>query len=304
VPSGKVVDFINCGVAQCTTVYDNFASAAAKFGWTTKDILSTGAPASVNAAVQQAANSHPGAVVLDGLTRAQFAGPLAQLKADGIPVLESSVTDQAGDGVSAVINGPAVFGQLGQAFAAWAVAENNGKPNVLYVNDPDLVIFASMGESAQAEYQKLCPGCSFSEINIPSENFGQQATTTIVSYLLAHRSVNTVIYSIGNLDVGVPAALSSAGIKGIKAIDQGSTPENLSYVAAGQETSTAPYPLSYAGYQLADTLARVFLGQPATPDDAGRYPWWIVNKSDDPGTNMGFATIPDFQQDFLKLWQK
>jgi ribose transport system substrate-binding protein len=304
IPSGKTVDFINCGVAQCTTVYQNFAAAARSFGWTTKDILTTGTPSTINAAVQQAANSHPDAVVLDGLPRAAYSGPLAQLKQAGIPVVESSVTDTAGNGVAAVINGPAVFGQLGEAFAGWAVAENNGKANVLYVKDPDLVIFASIGTSMQAKYKQLCPSCGFAQIQVPSENFGLKATTQIVSYLKAHPDVNTVVYSIGNLNIGVPAALKAAGISGIKTIDQGSTPENLSYVASGQQTSAGPYPLSYGGYQLADTTARVLMGLSTAPDDQGRYPWWIVNKGDNVGTDIAFATIPGFEQQFAKLWNK
>ena len=44
IPTGKRIDFINCGVTACTSLYKNLNDAAKTLGWTVKQINTHGHP--------------------------------------------------------------------------------------------------------------------------------------------------------------------------------------------------------------------------------------------------------------------
>src|SRR5512132_3227034 len=54
IPTGKRIDFINCGVTSCTILYNNLSQAAKTLGWTVKQINTQGTPETVQAAWKQA----------------------------------------------------------------------------------------------------------------------------------------------------------------------------------------------------------------------------------------------------------
>src|SRR4051812_40362938 len=63
IPTGKQIDFINCGVTSCTILYNNLVEAAKTLGWSVKQINTQGTPESVQAAWKQAVNDKPDAVI-------------------------------------------------------------------------------------------------------------------------------------------------------------------------------------------------------------------------------------------------
>ena len=114
IPKGKKIDFILCGVQSCKDLADFFTDAAGQLGWQVKQIATQGTPESVQAAYEQALRDKPDAVVASGFPRAVYAKQLAQLKAAGIPVIQSNADDVVGDGISLLKNGPKDVGRPGR----------------------------------------------------------------------------------------------------------------------------------------------------------------------------------------------
>ncbi len=101
-----------------------------------------------------------------------------------------------------------------------------------------------------------------------------------MSYLRSHPSVNYVALSVANeLDTGLPAALSAAGLSNVKIVGQGGGPTDFQYVANGQELALVPFDYYNVDYQMVDALARHFAGTPVqlTPP-----PLWLVTKANLP----------------------
>src|SRR5919198_169492 len=105
IPTGKTIDFIQCGVPACKVEGDILAEATKLLGWNMKRINAGATPETIKAAYQQAINDKPDAVLGSGFPKVIDAAELAQLKKMNIPVVQAFVEDQPGDGLTAVIAG-------------------------------------------------------------------------------------------------------------------------------------------------------------------------------------------------------
>ena len=186
IPSGKRIDFINCGVTSCTILYKNLVDAAKSVGWTVRQINTAGTPESVQAAWKQAVNDRPDAVIASGFPRAVFAQQLKQLQALKIPVLESSTDDVEGNGIDLILNGPKDLRPSGQILASWIAKDSGGKANTLYVDLPSFGILKPVRQFFQQYYAQWCKGCKSQTVDIPVTAIGKDVPDRVVSYLRAH----------------------------------------------------------------------------------------------------------------------
>jgi ABC-type sugar transport system substrate-binding protein len=112
-----------------------------------------------------------------------------------------------------------------------------------------------------------------------------------------------VALSVANeLDNGLPAALSAAGLSHVKIVGQGGGPTDFQYVANGQELALVPFDYYNVDYQMVDALARHFAGVPVqqTPP-----PIWLVTKANLPAAHSNlFPDVTGYESQFLKIWGK
>jgi hypothetical protein len=190
----------------------------------------------------------------------------------------------------------------GKYLAAEVVADSKGKANTLYVNIPAFTILSSLGAEFKNSYKQYCPTCGYDSIDVSLTQL-PKAPNLIVSYLRSHPSVNYVALSVANqLDAGLPAALSAAGLSHVKIVGQGGGPTDFQYVANGQELALLPFDYYNVDYQMVDALARHFAGAPVelTPP-----PQWLVTKANLPSSHSNlFPDVTGYQSQFLKLWGK
>src|SRR4051794_1285337 len=196
IPTGKRIDFINCGVTSCTILYNNLLQAAKTLGWSVKQINTQGTPESVQAAWKQAVNDRPDAVIASGFPRAVFAQQLKQLQALKIPVLESSTDDVEGNGIDLILNGPKDLRPSGQILASWIAKDSGGKANTLYVDLPSFGILKPVRQFFQQYYAQWCKACKSQTVDIPVTAIGKDVPDRVVSYLRAHPDINYVAYSL------------------------------------------------------------------------------------------------------------
>jgi ribose transport system substrate-binding protein len=305
IPTGKRIDFINCGVSACTSLYKNLNDAAKTLGWKVKQINTTGTPESVQAAWKQAVTDKPDAVVASGFPRAVFSQQLKQLQQMKIPVVESSTDDVEGGGIDLILSKPKDLGPEGQILASWITKDSGGKAHTLYVDLPVYNILKPVRQYFEANYAKLCAGCKLDKIDIPLTAIGKDVPDRVVSYLRAHPDVNYVAYSLGALNVGVPAALRQAGLANkVKLIVNVGDAENYQYIASGQTHAAMAFSNIDQTWVWADALARLFTGQPIDVDRKAQLPYMLITKDNLISTGSEFPLVKDYQEQWKKLWGK
>jgi ribose transport system substrate-binding protein len=294
IPTGKRIDFINCGVSACTSLYKNLNDAAKTLGWKVKQINTTGTPESVQAAWKQAVTDKPDAVVASGFPRAVFSQQLKQLQQMKIPVVESSTDDVEGGGIDLILSKPKDLGPEGQILASWITKDSGGKAHTLYVDLPVYNILKPVRQYFEANYAKLCAGCKLDKIDIPLTAIGKDVPDRVVSYLRAHPDVNYVAYSLGALNVGVPAALRQAGLANkVKLIVNVGDAENYQYIASGQTHAAMAFSNIDQTWVWADALARLFTGQPIDVDRKAQLPYMLITKDNLISTGSEFPLVKD-----------
>ncbi len=300
IPTAKTVTFISCGVPACDTIGKTFSEGAALLGWTTKIVSTSGTPESIKAAWQEAVTAKPDAVVSSGTTTSVVADQLKALAAENVPVVLYAVTDQP-QGVSAVIGGPSgeAF-DFGQPMAAYIASNSDGKASTLYVNLPSYPILQDQLSGFKQIYRQGCSGCNLTVYDVPAT--ATSIPPLIVSELRSHPNINYVAVCVDSLTVGLPAALKAAGLQNkVKVIGSSSDVPNFEYIATGQEAAGVPNAFYDDGYQMVDALALIFTGQSPASAEVNP-PRMLLTESNLPSSSQLFPLVPDYKQQFLKLW--
>jgi ribose transport system substrate-binding protein len=302
VPSGKKLTYISCGVSVCQLQAQIVSQAAKALGWTTSTIATDGTPTSVQSAYDTALRQGSNGIVTTAALRAEIASKIPQLTAKGVVVANCCTTDPLSAPFIYNTSTPPQAAVGGKYLAAEVVADSKGKANTLYVNIPAFTILSSLGSEFKTAYTQYCPTCGYASIDVALTQL-PNAPNLIVSYLRSHPSVNYVALSVANeLDTGLPAALSAAGLSSVKIVGQGGGPTDFQYVASGQELALLPFDYYTVDYQMVDALARHFAGVPV---QLTAPPQWLVTKSNLPsGHSSLFPDVTGYQSQFLKLWGK
>jgi ribose transport system substrate-binding protein len=302
VPAGKKVVYISCGVTVCQQQGQIVSQAAKQLGWSVSTVATDGTPTSVQSAYDTALRQGANAIVTTAALRAEIASKIPALQSKGVVVSNCCTTDPVSSPFIYSTDTPAQDAPIGKWLAAEVVSDSKGKANTLYVNIPAFTVLGTLGSEFKSAYQQYCPSCGYDSIDVSLTQL-TKAPNLIVSYLRSHPSVNYVALSVANeLDNGLPAALSAAGLSNVKIVGQGGGPTDFSYVASGQELALVPFDYYNVDYQMVDALARHFAGAPVqqTPP-----PLWLVTKENLPSDHSSlFPDVTNYQAQFLKLWGK
>jgi ABC-type sugar transport system substrate-binding protein len=302
IPKGKKIDFILCGVQSCKDLADFFTAGAKELGWTVKQIATQGTPESVQAAYEQAVRDKPDAVVASGFPRAVYAKQLARLKAAGIPVIQSNADDVAGDGIALLKNGPDDVGIQGQMLASWVVSNSGAKANTVYFDLPAYTILKPVKDSFAANYKEWCAGCVLDNVDVPITAVGKDMPDRVVSYLRSHPKVTHVVFSLGLLNVGVPAALKTAGVTGKHIVVNVGDAQNYQYIQSGLTDGAMALNSHETAWLQADALARHFTGRSMAVDRKAALPNMLVTKDNLPSADGDFPIVEDYEKQFKALW--
>jgi ribose transport system substrate-binding protein len=302
IPKGKEIDFILCGVQSCKDLADFFTEAAEELGWKVKQIATQGTPESVQAAYEQALRDKPDAVVASGFPRAVYAKQLARLKAAEIPVLQSNADDLLGDGISLLKNGPDDVAVQGEMLASWVVSNSGARANTVYFDLPAYTILKPVKDSFATKYEKWCAGCSLDQVDVPITAVGKDMPDRVVSYLRSHPKVTHVVFSLGLLNVGVPAALKTAGLTGKHIVVNVGDAQNYQYIQSGLTDGAMALNSHETAWLQVDALARHFTGQPMDVDQKATLPNMLVTKDNLPSADGDFPIVEDYQAQFKALW--
>lgn len=304
-PTGKTVDFVDCGIPTCTAVGNSLKQAAAALGWSYKAIAADTTPAGAQKGFEQAIQNRPDAVAYTGLPRSDINSQLKQLGSMHIPVVTCCTTDSTGAGLTNIVRRAPSSTASGKLAAAWIVNDSGGKANTLYVDLPVFPIYRPYRTGFAAAYKHYCSSCQLSTLSLSAASIGKDGPQKIASYLAAHQSVNYVFVVNDALSVGLTPAMKAAGVTNVKYVGSDSTQANFPSVMDGQEAATIPSPVGETGWYLADMLGRAFVGAPQINE--GNMELQVWTKSNIPAGAQKAGTIilnPNFMSQFKQLWGK
>jgi ABC-type sugar transport system substrate-binding protein len=305
IPTGKTIDFVICGPAECVPPATDFTQAAKLLGWTVKTINGGIDPASNQAAMAQTVRDHPSAVIFEGLDSAVFQPQLAQLKAAHIPIIAWQTTDKTVIPTNLTIPGPSHYALVTKMMAVAAMQAANGKPNIGFIAVPAFPIYANtIDPQFKAAMKALCASCPVHEYDMPVTSLGKDATARAVNFVRANPGINVLIMDQDSVSLGLQAQLASAGLSNVKDIGLYPSAANLPNLTSGAEFALIPDPYLEMAYLDADALARIFTGQSPAPDIATTAPAAIWTKSNVPSTTELKATLPSYLATFKALWGK
>ena len=308
-PPKKTIAWLECELETCTPITQGFKDATAALGWDLKVISSKSADP--GPAMQQAIDAGVDFIASSGESPALYKEQAAAAKAKGIKILscydttlpdpEANLYTQCGDTTFVEKTGPLM--------ANWAIADSDGKANVLVVSIPDFAVLKSLTDAYKAEMAKNCPDCKIEELNVSVDDLvGGKVPAAVASKLQSNKDTNYVFNAFGGLPQGLTPALKSAGLLDqVKIYGQDFSPFNLQEIVDGTNKSWSADPKHYAGWLMTDAAARLSLDMPLDEERAAAaLPTFIVQDAktakDILDTQDGDWNPPNMAESFKKLW--
>lgn len=305
IPTGKKIDFVICGPAECVPPSTDFTAAAKLLGWSVKTIDAGVDPASSQSAMAETVRDHPDAVIYEGIDSSVFQPQLKQLRAMHIPVIAWQTTDPTTIPTNMTIPGPSHYKLVTKMMAVAAMVAANGKPDIAFIAVPAFPIYKNtIDPEFKAAMKSICPTCQVHEYDMPVASLGKDATQRAVNFVRGNPGVNVLINDQDSVALGLKAQLAGAGLTNVKIIGLYPSAANLPNLPNGDEFALIPDPYLEMAYLDADALARIFTGQSPKPDITTTAPAAIWTKSNVPSTTKLEATLPNYQSIFKKLWNK
>jgi ABC-type sugar transport system substrate-binding protein len=302
IPAGKVIAFMDCGTPACHQLYEQFNVAAKFLHWTAKDVNSGDTPEAVTSAWNQLVANPPDGVVTSSQPDTEFKSQMAELAKKNIPVVDCCTSNSAHANLKVVSDGLNAVSVQAQLEAAWVVADSKGSGSAVWLATPAFPVLAAAQTQFQNYLKQYCSSCGFSALTINVTQIGTSAlSTAIVGFLRAHPTYKYVAAGFDDEFIGLPAALSAAGLSSsVKLIGSDPGATELPYLKSGQESASVTFPAGSTMFLLADALARSFVGASVTPDDIV-LPRQLVTGSTLTSTTVP-PDIPNYQQQFEALW--
>jgi ribose transport system substrate-binding protein len=304
IPGGKTIDWIVCGVPECTALTKPLTDAAAVLGWTVKPIDGGLTPETVQAAWNLAVQNKPDAVVATGFPTVLYASALAKLKAMNIPVVNGYVTEDPGNGVIAVIAGGGnTYANQGKYEADIAIGRMGNTADTVFLGGSTFPGLDAVQNGFKAEYNRLCSSCKFDALNIPANTIGTSLPANVVAYLATHPTVNYIVLGEGSMVLGLPQALSGAGSKA-KILSNFPSTTTVQMLKDGQLDAILMLQQSDSMWQMVDALARSFAGVSVAPSMKPSPAWAVTKENVGQLTGEPYALITDYQAQYKALWGK
>jgi len=307
-PTGKYVISLETPQPVSMQKDEAIAQAAALLGWKYQRIpIGTEANAS-QAAFELALQRNPSAVHFSGTPAGQVEAQLKMAQQQGAIAISDSTTDTAEPPViSASLDSSAQVMKWGEMTGAYVVAQSKAPTTIAVFTISAYPILQVYTNSFRDTVMKYCPACHVNVVDQAVTDLGTRTPQSVVSTVQRSPQTKWVIFSFGDLSLGVPAALQAAGLTQQVKIG-GETPSaaNLQALRNGTEAVWAGFATSILGWRVVDMLARQFVGDSLAPANSALLPTQLLTpgnigqaKFDSGGFYVG---VTGYQAQFKKLW--
>jgi ribose transport system substrate-binding protein len=303
--SGKLLVGMDSGLGSAKVLAQYWAQAAADIGWKYKDLISGSTPAAQQAAMNSAIQLNPAGILTSGIPNTTIQAQLTLAAQKGIWVNSSADTSSPlGAMFDTSIAAPSQLAQWGKMVAAYVVTQSQGKAVVQDFQLTAFPILLDFDTAFVAAMHQWCSTCKVTTNAVPAASLGTSALTSqVTSVVTRNPDTNWLIFDLGDLEIGVDAAVKAAGLTGLHIGGLTADTPNLAGLKSGAETVWTGYSLPIVAYRQVDSMARKFEGTPIlsaalptqliTPQNVGS----LV--ADSAGNYVGVA---NYRADFKQLW--
>ncbi|KAB2340398.1 sugar ABC transporter substrate-binding protein [Actinomadura rudentiformis] len=283
--------------------------AGKALGWRVQVIPEGTGPEDAAKAFDQALALKPDAIVFSGTPVALLRAQLERAKAQGVPVLGESITDPVQPGIiSTSLDGVPQVAQYGKMVGQYVAAHSGGKAHAAVFTISGYPILTTFTDNFRQALTSACPSCKVTVVNQQISDLGTKTPQSVVSTIQRDPSVNWAIFSIGDLTLGVPAALRAAGLTGkVKIGGETPSPANIAALKAGTEEVWTGFAATILGWRDVDMLVRHFNGDSLDTANTTLLPTQLITKDnvrsvplDSNGYYVGY---PGYADAFKKLWK-
>jgi ribose transport system substrate-binding protein len=303
--SGKLLVGLDSGLGSAKVLAQYWAQAAADIGWQYKDLISGSTPAAQQAAMNSAIQLNPAGILTSGIPNTTIQAQLTLAAQKGIWVNSSADTSSPlGAMFDTSIAAPSQLAQWGKMVAAYVVTQSQGKAVVQDFQLTAFPILLDFDTAFVAAMHQWCSTCKVTTNAVPAASLGTSALTSqVTSVVTRNPDTNWLIFDLGDLEIGVDAAVKAAGLTGLSIGGLTADTPNIAGLKSGAETVWTAYSLPIVAYRQVDSMARKFEGMPIlsaalptqliTPQNVGS----LV--ADSAGNYVGVA---NYRADFKQLW--
>jgi hypothetical protein len=303
--AGKLLVGLDSGLGSAKVLAQYWAQAAADIGWKYKDLISGSTPSAQQAAMNSAIQLNPAGILTSGIPNSTIQSQLTLAAQKGIWVNSSADTSPpSGAMFDTSIANPAQLAEWGKMVAAYVVVQSQGKAVVQDFQLTAFPILLDFDTAFVAAMQQWCPACKVTTNAVPAASLGTSALTSqVTSVVTRNPSTKWLIFDLGDLEIGVDAAVKAAGLSGLHIGGLTADTPNIAGLKAGTEDVWTAYSLPIVAYRQVDSMARKFEGmtplsanlptQLITPQNVGSL------ATDSAGNYVG---VSDYRTEFKKLW--
>ncbi len=213
-PSGLNIVSLQCDIPTCAGYSKTFQEIGKNLGWNVKTIVfHTGQPQD---ALTEAVNS-PGVeyINISGIPTSIIKPQLKVAAEKGIKVIKGEDPGPAEPPTVPVAISRAIGNDIHQAEGRmrWVINDSEGKANVVVIGLPEIPVVVPTPKTAEKVAEEECPECTVEELPVTGEELGAGTVPAkVVAYLQSHPDTDYVWGSFGNLTLGVPQAIKTAGL--------------------------------------------------------------------------------------------
>ncbi len=245
-------------------------TALGKVGITEHSCSGDANPSTISACINEAVSRGASAIVTDGIPVALASNAFANAESHHIPlVIADQLPPKAGQpgsvtgmGNDRIFYSPQQAAALVSGEADWAIADSNGKANVLMEPFTDSPSTLSYAATTQAVFKHLCPACTVATQNIGVANPSAVPSQTS-SALLRDPNAKYLLPEYDALLTGDLAGVQQAGFTGkIKIVTSAGDLPALEAIKSGRISVDLGESFPYEGWDNADEAMRMMLGKP------------------------------------------
>jgi ribose transport system substrate-binding protein len=303
--AGKLLVGLDSGLGSAKVLAQYWAQAAADIGWKYKDLISGSTPATQQAAMNSAIQLNPAGILTSGIPNSTIQAQLTLAQQKGIWVNSSADTSPpSGAMFDTSIANPAQLAEWGKMVASYVVVQSGGKADIQDFQLTAFPILLDFDTAFVAAIHVWCPTCKVATNAVPAASLGTSALTSqVTSVVTRNPSTNWLIFDLGDLEIGVDAAVKAAGLTGLHIGGLTADTPNIAGLKSGAETVWTAYSLPIVAYRQVDSMARKFEGM--TPLSANLPTQLITPQNvnslvvDSAGNYVG---VSDYRTQFKKLW--
>jgi ribose transport system substrate-binding protein len=306
-PTGKTIIFLRCSQPVCKGFQDGLGPAAKALGWTVKYQPFTETPEGIQSALSDAIKARPDGIFFTGIDRSVVKRNVAEAEKADVALVSGYEPAPPEGAVIANIADVDRVTATPKSLAAWIAAESGGKANVAVFSINTYPILVATTNALTKELDRICPDCKTKVLNQKVTDVGTKVPSAAVSAVQRDPNIDYLAFAFGDMSIGVPAALKSAGLQDkVKIAGYGvASPSNLAEVEKGAEAAQTAQSMPYGGWRAMDAFARYFVGDDPSPATTAANPAQLFTKSNVGSTGPGwnYSHAKDYQEQFKKLWR-